>query len=84
MITDINERLSALCHTLGRNSQNYAANIHLYTSSGMAGSSLVEIVTRAFGHSVDVGGAEFSASSTLVESLKEGLEYAGDDGAHQR
>jgi len=82
MTTDINERLDALCDKLGQKSLNYGVKIHLYASPGMAGSSLVEIVTTALGHSVVVGGAESSASSMLVESLKAGLEYSGDDGSH--
>jgi len=82
MTTDINERLDALCDKLGQKSLNYDVKIHLYASPGMAGSSLVEIVTTALGHSVVVGGAESSASSMLVESLKAGLEYSGDDGSH--
>ncbi len=82
VITDINERLNTLCRTLGRDSLNYAADIQLYASPGMAGSSVAEIVTTAVGHNVVVGGAEVSGSSTLVESLKAGLEYSGDDGSH--
>lgn len=82
MTADINDRLKMLCETLGRDSLNYVADIRLYPALGMAGSSLADIVTSALGHSVVVRGAEVTASSALIESLKAGLEYSGDDGSH--
>jgi hypothetical protein len=83
MITvDINERLNALCNTLGKNSLNYAVNIRLYPALGLVGCNLADIVTSAFGHSVVIGGAQTASPAALIEGLKEGLGYSGDNGSH--
>jgi len=80
--TAINESLRELCHTLGKKSLNYAVDIRLYPVPGMAGQNLEQIVATALEHSVVVGGAEPASFSALVESLRAGLDYSGDDGSH--
>ena len=78
----INECLQHLCRTLGEKSLNYTINIQLYLSLGMATKSLKESVCVALGNGFVIGGAKFSTSSDLVESLRSALNYSGDYGSH--
>ena len=81
MTADINSSLEALCTKLGEDSLNYGVRIRLFTSSRMAGRSVSDTVSTALGTAVIVGGTSSTDRAEVVQAIKDGLEYAGDEGS---
>lgn len=81
MTADINRRLERFCDEVGEESLNYAADIQLFPSPGMAGRNIAEIVSAALGVTVVVGGSSSTDRVEILQALRHGLEYAGNDGS---
>jgi hypothetical protein len=83
MITDINKTLDALCSQLsGKGSGNYVASVHLYRCPTVADRCVADTVGAALGWSVVIQSSTAIDPQQVLRSLKESLEYTGDDGAH--
>ena len=83
MITGINIMLNGLCTQLsGLGSGNYVATIQFYQSIGSSGRNISEAVTAALRAPVLIQDTVSVDRAEVISRLKEGLEYAGDHGAH--
>lgn len=84
MVDEINELLRKICWKLSRGDvANYVVDIRIFQAKRQNDFNDIDSIRNILGgNSVEVGEVKRSNSPELIESIKEGFEYEGDEGAH--
>lgn len=81
-ILDLNTELDKFLQSVNAKSLNYCANIKFYEASGYGGQSADVIVKSCLGPVAKIGKTSVAYLDDILEELRIGLEYRGDEGSH--
>ena len=74
--------LETIAHRLFDDSLNYSPSFLVVDLKGMAGRPLRELLELAIGGAVAIGGTRLAGAADVLASVRNALDYQGDDGSH--
>ena len=81
-IDTLNLKLENILEKINDDSMNYVANIQFFEAEGSAGEKAENIIKKALGSSALLGRTSTATEKEVIDELKQGLEYAGSEGAY--